>query len=187
MRHVERVWSYKVLVQQAAERHHGAKSRSEDRGNQMGADGEGHPKQARLQGQISRARVSRGTRGYIRTDAPTGSRDALLHDALSSSSRRLGTSTCSMLSQRISSQMASRDYCCCGCHTKKIRLLGRNQGECLLQLVRSTGREMLDVRGMSTASKCSRLLGVVESRVEQGLYYLHGPRWTRCCRVHACR
>ena len=30
----------------------------------MGADGEGHPKQARLQGQISRARVSRGTRGY---------------------------------------------------------------------------------------------------------------------------
>ena len=53
--------------------------------------------------------------------------------------------------------MASRDCCCCGCLTK-IRLLGRSQGKCLLLLVRSTGREMLDVRGTSTARKCLRQL-----------------------------
>ena len=62
-----------------------------------------------------------------------------------------------MPSQRISSQTASRDCCCCGCLTK-IRLLGRSQGKCLLLLVRSTGREMLDVRGTSTARKCLRQL-----------------------------
>ena len=70
---MERVWSHEVLVQKAAERHHETKSRSEDRGNQMGADGEDHPGQTRLQGQISRARVSRRTRA---TSGPHGSRDA---------------------------------------------------------------------------------------------------------------
>ena len=79
----------------------------------------------------------------------------LFHDALGSSSKRLGLQACSMLSQRISNQTASRNCCCCGCLTK-IRLLGRSQGKCLLLLVRSTGREMLDVRGTSTARKCSR-------------------------------
>ena len=64
--------------------------------------------------------------------------------------------------QSVYLQTASRDYCCCGCLTK-IRFLGRSQGKCLLLLVRSTGREVLDVRGF------------VESRLEQGLYYLHGP------------
>ena len=68
-----------------------------------------------------------------------------------------GTSTCLMPSQRTSSQTASRDYCFWWCHTK-IRFLGRNQDKCLLQLVRSTGRETLDVLGASTARKCLRLL-----------------------------
>ena len=34
---VARVWSHEVLVLKAADRHHEAKSRPEDRGNQMGA------------------------------------------------------------------------------------------------------------------------------------------------------
>ena len=34
---------------------------------------------------------------------------------------------------------------------------------------------MLDVCGTSTARKCSRQLVFAESRLEQGLYYLHGP------------
>ena len=68
-----------------------------------------------------------------------------------------GISACSMPSQRTYSQTASRDCCCCGCLTK-ILLLGRSQGKCLLLLVRSTGREMLDVRGTSTARKCLRQL-----------------------------
>ena len=42
---VERVWSREVPVQQAAERHREAKAKSENRGNQVGADGEGHPGQ----------------------------------------------------------------------------------------------------------------------------------------------
>ena len=86
-------------------------------------------------------------KGYIRTRCAHGIERRLLHDALSSSSRRLGTyNVFEMLNQRISSQMASRDNGCCGCQYKKIRLLGRNQGECLLQVARSTGRKMLDVR-----------------------------------------
>ena len=40
---------------------------------------------------------------------------------------------------------------------------------------RARGREMLDVRGTSTARKCSRQLVLRSSRLEQGLYYLHGP------------
>ena len=79
-----------------------------------------------------------------------------------------------MPSQRTSSQTASRDCCCRGCLTK-IRLLGRSQGKCLLLLVRSTGPEMLDVRGTSTAKKVLEAAGFVESRLERGLYYLHGP------------
>ena len=57
---MEHVRSYEVSDQEAAERHHEAKSISEDRGNQMGADGEFHPGQARLQDQIGRAVMSRG-------------------------------------------------------------------------------------------------------------------------------
>ena len=91
-------------------------------------------------------------KGYIRTDAPTGSRDAFFMTLSAASQNVLG-----LPSQRTSSQTASRDCCCCGCLTK-IRLLGRSQGKCLLLLVRSTGREMLDVHGTSTARKCLRQL-----------------------------
>ena len=57
---VERVRSHEVLVQKAAERHHEAKPRPENRGNQMGLHGEDYPGQARLQGSTGRSRVSRG-------------------------------------------------------------------------------------------------------------------------------
>ena len=49
-----------VPVQKAADRHHEAKPRPENRGNQMGLHGEDHPGQARLQGSVGRSRVSRG-------------------------------------------------------------------------------------------------------------------------------
>ena len=48
-----------VSVQEAAERHQEAKPRSQDRGNQMDDYGEGHPGQARQQGPVGCARVSR--------------------------------------------------------------------------------------------------------------------------------
>ena len=70
-----RVWSHQVFVQKAAERHHEAKPKSEVCGDQKGADGEGHPGQARLQGQVCCARVT-VDKGHIRTGAPTGSTDA---------------------------------------------------------------------------------------------------------------
>ena len=60
MGQVERVRSHEVLVQKAAERHHEAKPRPENRGNQMGLHGKDHPGQARLQGSTCRSRVSRG-------------------------------------------------------------------------------------------------------------------------------
>ena len=67
--------------------------------------------------------------------------------------------TCSMLSQRISSRMESRDCYFCECRTE-IRLQERSQGKCLWQLVQSTGREMRGVLGMCTARKCSKLVGL---------------------------
>ena len=91
MGQVEPFRSHVVLVQKAAERHHEAKSRPENRWNWI---------------------VRR-----------------LLHDALSSISKRLGL-------QRVRCPVSV--------------------GKCLLLLVRSTGREMLDVRGRSTARKCLR-------------------------------
>ena len=57
-----RIGQHEVPVQKAAGRHHEAKSRSEDRGNQMGVCGEGHPRQARLQGSTGRSRVVKRTR-----------------------------------------------------------------------------------------------------------------------------
>ena len=60
MGQVERVRSHEVLVQKAAERHHEAKPRPENRGHQMVLHGEDHPGQARLQGSTGRSRVSRG-------------------------------------------------------------------------------------------------------------------------------
>ena len=56
---VDRVRSHEVLVPETAERRHEAKPRPENRGNQVGVHGQHHS------GQV-----------YIRTDAPTGSRDA---------------------------------------------------------------------------------------------------------------
>ena len=50
----------KFLLKKAAERHHEAKPRPENRGNQMGLHGKDHPGQARLQGSTCRSRVSRG-------------------------------------------------------------------------------------------------------------------------------
>ena len=64
---VERVQSHEVPVQEAAERHHEAKPRPENRGN--------HPGQARLQSSTV-VQGCQEDKSYIRTDAPTGSRDA---------------------------------------------------------------------------------------------------------------
>ena len=116
---------------------------------------------------VKRTRVTSGLMHPLDRETPSSQRSQQQLKAA-------GITACSMPSQRTSSQTASRDYCCCGCLTK-IRLLGRSQGKCLLQLVRSTGRETLDVRGTSTARKVLEAAGFVESGPEQGLYYLHGP------------
>ena len=76
MGQVERVRSHEVLVQKASERHHEAKPRPENRGNQMGLFTE-----KTIQGKPDyKARLvvqgCQEDKGYIRTDAPTGSRDA---------------------------------------------------------------------------------------------------------------
>ena len=122
----------------------------------MGVHGEGHPGQARLQGQVGRARVSGGQ--GLHQDRCTHWVERLPSRRSQQQLRTAGTTTWLMRSQRISSLMASRDYCCCGCHAK-IRFLGRSLGKCLLQLVESTGREVLVVLGTSTVRKCSKPLG----------------------------
>ena len=78
-----------------------------------------------------------------------------------------------MPSQRISSHTASRAYCCFGCHTK-IRLLGRNQASvcCNWFDLRDERRWTCVVRAQQESAEAA---GFVESRLEQGLYYLHGP------------
>ena len=108
------------------------------------------------QGSTGRSRVSRrqGLHQYRNTHWMAR---RLLHDTLSSSSKRLGLTACSMLSQRTSSQTASRDHCCCGCLTK-IR-----QSVCCY---------WFDLRD-EHSKKVLEAAGLAESRLEQSLYCLH--------------
>ena len=89
MGQVERVRSHEVPVQEAAERHHEAKPRPDNRVNQVGVHGEDHSGQARLQGSTGRSRVSRG-QGLHQDRCAHWIARRLLQDALSSSSKRLG-------------------------------------------------------------------------------------------------
>ena len=122
----------------------------------MGVHGEGHTGQAGLQGSAGRARVSRG-QGFHQDRCTHWIARRLSHDALSSRSKWLGLQRvrCSV---SVSPIRRHRETIAVAHASQKIRLLGRSQGKCLLLLVRSTGREMLDVRGTSTARKCSRQL-----------------------------
>ena len=140
MGQVERIRSHEVPVQEAAERHHEAKPRPEKSWEPRWVFTE-----KTIQGKPDyKARhQDRCTHWIARR---------LFHDALGSSSKRLGPQACSMLSQRISDQTASRELLLVAdpCSWDE------SQGKCLLLLYRSTGREMLDVRGTSTTKKSAR-------------------------------
>ena len=157
MGQVEQVRSHEVPIQETAERHHEAKPRPENRGNQMGVHGEDHSRQARLQGLDWSSKGVKRDKGYIRTECAHLIARPILHDALSSSSKRLGLQRvrCSV---SVPPVRRHRETIAVADASQKIHLLGRSQGKCLLLLVRPTGREMLDVHGMSTARKCSRQL-----------------------------
>ena len=132
-------------------------------------------------------------KGHIRTDAPTGSRDAFFMTLSAAAQSGWDYSVFDAQSAYLQSDGIKRLLLLRMPHnTGSIRLLGRSQGKCLLLLVLSTEREMLDVRGTSTARKCSRkaagLLWLGQcsrqsrwcvsgcSRLEQGLY--KPPAWT---------
>ena len=97
------------------------------------------------------------TRGYIRTDAPTASRDAFFMTLSAASQSGLGLQ-CVRCPVSVPPVRWHQETVAVADASQKIRLLGRSQGKCLLLLVRSTGREMLDVRGTSTARRCLRQL-----------------------------
>ena len=132
-------------VQEAAERHHETKPRPENRGNQMDVHGEGHPGQARLQGSTARSRVSRG-QGLHQDRCTLWIARRLFHDALSSSSKRLGLQRvrCTVSVSSIRRHLDT-----------KIRLLGRSQSKCLLLLVRSTGGDGNHIKATQTRSTIS--------------------------------
>ena len=96
-------------------------------------------------------------RGYIRTDAPTGSRDAFFMTLSAAAQSGWDYSVFDAQSAYLQSDGIKRLFLLRMPH-KKIRLLGRSQGKCLLLLVRSMGREMLDARGTNTARMCTRQL-----------------------------
>ena len=160
---MERVWGHEVPVQEAAERHHEAKPRSQDRGDQMCAT------EKTIQGKpdYKAPLVVQGCqedKGYIRTDAPTGSRDAFFMTLSAAAQDGWDYNVFDAQSPYLHSDGIERLLLLRMPHTNP--LLGRNQGKWLLQLVRSTRREMLDVRGTSTARKCSRLLGSCKTATE---------------------
>ena len=95
-------------------------------------------------------------KGYIRTDAPTGSRDAFFMTHSAAAQSGWDYSVFDAQSAYLQSDGIKRLSFASA--SQKIRLLGRSQGRCLLLLVRSMGREMLDARGTSTARKCTRQL-----------------------------
>ena len=119
-------------------------------------------------------------KGYIRTDAPTGSRDAFFMTLSAAAQSGWDYSVFDAQSAYLQSDGI------CGCLTK-IRLLGRSQGKCLLLLVRSPGREMLDVRGTSTARKCSRQLVLRSQDWNKVFTTCMDHLDLRGSRAHACR
>ena len=129
----------------------------ENRGNQMGLHGKGPSRASRTTRLDLSFKGVKRDKGYIRTDAPAGSRDAFFMTLSAASQSGWDDSVfdCPVsvpLVRRHQETVAVADA------SQKIRLLGRSQGKCLLLLVRSAGREMLNVRGTSTARKCLRQL-----------------------------
>ena len=173
MEQVERIWSHEVSVQEAAERHHEAQPRPEDRGNQMGVYGEGHPGQARLQGPVGCAR------GVKKTRAASGQMRPLDRE----------TPSCMTLS---AAAQDGRDY---NVFDAQSAYLQSNGIERLLllrmlhkkpppgtkpgQVYNATG----SIYGTGDAGrawyehskKVLETAGFMESRLEQGFCYLHGP------------
>ena len=149
MGQVERIRSHEVPVQEAAERHHEAKPRPENRGNQMGVHGEDHQGKPDYKARLV-VQGCQEDKCYIRTDAPTGSRDAFFMTLSEAAQSGWDYSVYDAQSAYLQSDGIKR--------LLLLRILGRSQGKCLLLLVRSTGRETLDVRGTSTARKRSRQL-----------------------------
>ena len=81
---------------------------------------------------------------------------------------------CLMPSQRTSSQTASRDYCCCECLTKNPSL-GTKPGQVFVATGSIYGTRDAGRAWYERSKKVLEAGGFVESRLEQGLYYLHGP------------
>ena len=156
----------KLLSKKAAERHHEAKSRSEDRGDLVGADGEGNPRQARLQDQGSRARLHRdrcthGVERRLPHDCSAGAQDGWdynVFDALSAYLQSDGIYRLLMLRM-----------------PHKHQTPGMKPG----QLFVATG----SIDGTRDAGRACHeqnksvleAAGFVESKLDQGLYYVHGP------------
>ena len=81
---------------------------------------------------------------------------------------------CSMPSQRTSSQTASRVYCCCGCRTKNPPP-GTKPGEVFVATGSIYGMRDAGRAWYEHSKKVLEAAGFAESRLEQCLYYLHGP------------
>ena len=172
MGQVERVRSHKVLVQKTAERHHEAKPRPENRGNQMGLHGEdiqGKPDyKARL--------VVQGCqedKGYIRTDAPTGSRDAFFMTLSAASQSGWDYSVFDAQSAYLQSDGIKRLLLLRMPH--KYPPPGTKPGQVFVATGSIYGTRDAGRAWYEHSKKVLEAARFVESRLEQGLYYLHGP------------
>ena len=112
-------------------------------------------------------------KGHIRTDAPIGSRDAFFVTLSEAAQDGWDYNVFDAHSAYLQSDGIER--------LLLLRMPHTNPPPGTL-LVRSTGREMLDVRGTSTARKCLRLLG----SWSQGwsLYFLHGTTGREVAHTH---
>ena len=112
-------------------------------------------------------------KGHIRTDAPTGSRDAFFL-TLSAAAQSGWDYSVFDASQRTSSQTASRDCCCCGSHTKNPPP-GTKPGQVYIAIGSIYGTRDAGRGWFEHSKKVLETAGFMESRLEQGLCYLHGP------------
>ena len=96
------------------------------------------------------------------------------HDALSSSSKRLGLQRvrCSV---SVSPIRRLRETIAVADASQKSASWDEARASVCCYWFDLRDERCWDVRGTSTARECSRHAGFVESRLEQGLYYLHGP------------
>ena len=114
-------------------------------------------------------------KGHIRTDAPTGSRDAFFL-TLSAAAQSGWDYSVFDASQRTSSQTASRDCCCCGSHTKNPPP-GTKPGPVYIAIGSIYGRETL---GLS-CTVMSMDSGLVAFK--KGLQEIQGCFATSCARA----